>query len=128
MNDEQIINAIRLSPQTGIDYAIQAYGGAVKAICKAILAAYSDGDVEEAVSDTFFALWHDIGKYDANKAAFRSYIYGIFMKKLVSVLLTVSMLCGMSAQVFAKETASGMEGVLNSVKSRITIDLPPFIS
>lgn len=42
MNNEQIINEIRLSPQTDIDYAIQAYGGAVKAICKAILAAYSD--------------------------------------------------------------------------------------
>ena len=46
MNKEQIINEIRLSPQTDIDYAIQAYGGAVKAICKAIFAAYSDEDVE----------------------------------------------------------------------------------
>ena len=54
MNNEQIINAIRLSPQTDIDYAIQAYGGVVKAICKAILAAYSDEDVEEAVSATHF--------------------------------------------------------------------------
>ena len=34
MNDEQIINAIKLSPQTCIDYAIQIYGGAVKVICK----------------------------------------------------------------------------------------------
>ena len=25
----------------------------------------------------FFALWHDIGKYDADKASFKSYIYGI---------------------------------------------------
>lgn len=54
MNDEQIINAIKLSPQTGIEYAVKAYGGAVKVICKAILAAYSDEDVEEAISDTFF--------------------------------------------------------------------------
>ena len=77
MNDEQIINAIKLSPQTCIDYAIQIYGGAVKVICKAILAAYSDEDIEEAVSDTFFALWHDIGKYDVSKASFKSYIYGI---------------------------------------------------
>mgnify|MGYP004515292915 FL=1 len=30
MNDEQIINAIKLSPQTGIEYAVQVYGGAVK--------------------------------------------------------------------------------------------------
>ena len=77
MNDEQIINAIKLSPQTGIEYAVQVYGGAVKVICKAILAAYNDEDVEEAVSDTFFALWRDIGKYDVNKASFKSYIYGI---------------------------------------------------
>ncbi len=77
MNDEQIINEIKLSPQTGIDCAIQVYGGAVKVICKAILAAYSDEDIEEAMSDTFFALWHDIGKYDATKASFKSYIYGI---------------------------------------------------
>lgn len=76
MNDEQIINAIKLSPQTGIDYAMQAYGGAVKVICKAILSG-SDEDVEEAVSDTFFALWRDIEKYDVNKAAFKSYLYGI---------------------------------------------------
>ena len=41
------------------------------------------------------------------------------MKKLVSALSTVSMLCGMSAQMFAKETASGMEGVLNSVKTEL---------
>ena len=41
------------------------------------------------------------------------------MKKLVSALLTVSMLCGMSAQMFAKETASGMEGGLNSVKTEL---------
>ena len=25
----------------------------------------------------FFALWHDIGKYDVSKASFKSYIYGI---------------------------------------------------
>lgn len=76
MNDEQIINAIKLSPQTGIEYAIQSYGGAVKTICGAILAD-SDEDAEEAVSDTFFALWRDIEKYDADKASFKSYIYGI---------------------------------------------------
>ena len=46
------------------------------------------------------------------------------MKKLVSALLTVSMLCGMSAQMFAKETGGGFE----LGKNRITIDLPPFIS
>lgn len=45
------------------------------------------------------------------------------MKKLVSALLTVSMLCGMSAQMFAKETGGFELG-----KNRITIDLPPFIS
>ena len=77
MKDEQIITAIKLSPQTGIDYALSSYGGAVRVICKAILAPYSDEDVEEAVSDTFFALWRDIGKYDAKKASFKSYIYGI---------------------------------------------------
>lgn len=77
MNDKQIINTIKYSPQTGIEYAIQAYSGAVKVICKAILSAYSDEDVEEAISDTFFALWHDIEKYDVNKASFKSYIYGI---------------------------------------------------
>ena len=77
MKDEQIISEIKLSPQVGIGYAIQIYGGAVKVICKAILSAYSDEDVEEAVSDTFFALWHDIGKYDRSKASLKSYIYGI---------------------------------------------------
>ena len=73
MNDEQIINAIKLSPQTGMEYAIQVYGGAVRVICKAVLAAYSDQDVEEAVSDTFFALWHDAEKYDADKASLRQW-------------------------------------------------------
>ena len=77
MKDEQIINAIKFSPQTGIDYAIQVYGGAVKVICRAILAAYGNEDIEEAVSDTFFALWRDIEKYDSNKASLKSYIYGI---------------------------------------------------
>lgn len=77
MNDEQIINAIKLSPQKGIEFAIEVYGGAVKVICKAILAAYGEEDVEEAISDTFFALWHGIEKFDVNKASFRSYIYGI---------------------------------------------------
>ena len=43
------------------------------------------------------------------------------MKKLVSLLLTLSMLCGVSAQVFAEKTASRADRILALVKSRITV-------
>lgn len=43
------------------------------------------------------------------------------MKKLVSLLLTSAMLCGMSAHVFAKALANNMNKVLASVKNRVTI-------
>lgn len=45
------------------------------------------------------------------------------MKRLVSSLLALSMLCGMSAQVFADTPSGNTDKILASVKNRITIPL-----
>ena len=43
------------------------------------------------------------------------------MKKLVSSLLVVSMICGVVVTVFAEKRADNMDKVLSSVKNRIKI-------
>ena len=52
------------------------------------------------------------------------------MKKIITSLLAISMLCGMSAQIFAEEGSGNADKLLASVKSRITIssDYDTFLS
>lgn len=78
MNDEALVDLILRNTSEGMTIAIERYGGAVKRICRTILAGYPSEDVEEIVSDSFAALWKAIetGRYDGSVSV-KSYLYGI---------------------------------------------------
>lgn len=81
ITDKELIVLIKKSPSQGISLALDLYGGSVKTICSMILFGFSEGDIEESISDTFTALWRSIDHYDISKnASVKSYLYGIARK------------------------------------------------
>jgi RNA polymerase sigma factor, sigma-70 family len=78
IKDKELIKLIKKDPSLGLSKAIDCYGGAIKVICLSILNGYSREDVEEAVSDTFVALWKGIENFhQENNVSLKSYLYGI---------------------------------------------------
>lgn len=76
--DKKILFLLKKSPEEGLSLALNTYGGAVKTICKNILTECKTEDIEEAISDTFFKLWKNIGKFKKEKnSSLKSYIYAI---------------------------------------------------
>lgn len=81
MSDKDIISQLHTSPSSGIETALTLYGGAVKAICKSILIGGADEDIEEAIADTFVALWQSIDRFNPKKCvSLKCYLYGIARK------------------------------------------------
>lgn len=77
-SDQELIKLILHEAPFGIEIAIEMYGGAVKTICREILKGFRHEDVEEAVADTFTALWKSVHNYDMNRGVcLKSYLYGI---------------------------------------------------
>lgn len=77
-SDGDLVELIRNDTALGIEIVIDLYGGAVKTVCREILAGFSDEDIEEAVADSFTALWQSIDNYDLNRGScLKSYLYGI---------------------------------------------------
>lgn len=81
MNDEELEDRLLQNTSEGMSVAIELYGGAVKKICRTILAGYQNEDIEEAVSDSFVALWKamETGRYNGS-VGIKSYLYGIARK------------------------------------------------
>lgn len=76
--DQELLKMILHETPLGIEIAIDMYGGAVKKICREILAGCSDEDIEETVADCFTALWQSVHNYDITRGScLKSYIYGI---------------------------------------------------
>ena len=76
--DKKILSLLKKSPEEGLSIALDTYGGAVKTICKNILNNYSNEDIEECISDTFFKLWSNVDKFKEEKnISLKSYIYAI---------------------------------------------------
>ena len=81
MPEEQLLQLIKVDAAQGIEIAIEQYGGAVKSICKSILAGYPIQDIEEAVSDAFVGLWKSRDKVVIkNGKGLKIYLYGITRK------------------------------------------------
>ena len=76
--DKKILSLLKKSPEEGLSMSLDTYGGAVKTICKNILNNYSNEDIEECISDTFFKLWSNVDKFKEEKnISLKSYIYAI---------------------------------------------------
>ena len=75
-NDRQLALLLKNDPARGLEAALDRYCGAVKVICAAILGEENHQDVEEAISDSFVALWKGLDKYDP-ELPLSSWLYGI---------------------------------------------------
>ena len=81
MPEEQLLQLIKADAAQGVELAIEQYGGAVKSICKSILAGYPIQDVEKAISDAFVGLWKSRDKVlIKNGKGLKIYLYGIARK------------------------------------------------
>lgn len=56
--------------------ALRRFGRPVKTICAAILGPESQEEVEEAVADSFLALWRELDRYDPERPL-SGWLYGI---------------------------------------------------
>ena len=83
MNDQSLIHLLKADPEEGLRMAISLYGKAIKTICYSILRDAPDEDIEEAVSDTFVAIWQSARNFRTDQGvSFKSYCYGIARKRL----------------------------------------------
>ncbi|ULO05095.1 sigma-70 family RNA polymerase sigma factor [Paenibacillus sp. 19GGS1-52] len=76
-NNENHTWAIRFRSREmqALEEAIDIFGPSVQALVRRVLSgAGSSEDVEECVSDVFWAAWHDIESYDENRASFRTWL------------------------------------------------------
>ena len=85
MNDQSLIHLLKADPEEGLRMAISLYGKAIKTICSSILRDAPDEDIEEAVSDTFVAIWQSARNFRTDQGvSFKSYCYGIARKKALT--------------------------------------------
>ena len=72
---------IQKDPERGMEQVMELYSGQVRTICRNILAGYPKEDIEEAVAQSFIALWQGIERYSpAGGCSLKSYLYGIARK------------------------------------------------
>ena len=78
LDDNQLYMLLKNSPSEGLRKMIELYSGSVNTICRSILYGFSEEDIDEAVSDSFVALWKSVKRFDPVKGcALKSYLYGI---------------------------------------------------
>ena len=75
-NDRQLILLLQNNPSQGLAEAMARYGAPVKHICAAILGPEQRREVEEAVADSFVALWQGLERYDPEQPL-SPWLYGI---------------------------------------------------
>lgn len=81
MTEKQLIDLLQTDPENGIEKITDLYGGAIKMICRNILSAFSEEDVEEVISDILVAIWKSVNRFDRERGtSFKSYCYGIARK------------------------------------------------
>lgn len=91
INDKELILLIKNNPSLGISKSLDLYGGAVKTIVKSILSGFSNEDIEEAVSDSFTALWRSINNFDISRnVSVKTYLYGIARKTALNKKRTLA--------------------------------------
>ena len=74
-------------PQVGVAEAFDLYGNQVKTICRNIMRGYPSEDIEDAISQSFIALWMGIEKYSPDRGvSIKSYLYGIARKTCLMML------------------------------------------
>lgn len=75
MNDEKIINAIRSSDESAINYIINKYSKLMWSVANAVLKNVAAmEDVEECVADVFVYLWQNPEKYDASRGKLKAWL------------------------------------------------------
>lgn len=73
--EKKMIKKIRKKDTKGIDYIINTYSKKVYFLVNKIIGIYGKEEVEECVSDVFFAVWNDIEQYDEKRGEFSSFIF-----------------------------------------------------
>ncbi len=73
--EKKMIKKIRKKDTKGLDYIINAYSKKVYFLVNQIIGIYGKEEVEECVSDVFFAIWNDIEQYDEKRGEFSTFIF-----------------------------------------------------
>ncbi|MCI8654193.1 MAG: RNA polymerase sigma factor [Angelakisella sp.] len=81
--DRQLALLLKNDPTKGLEAALHQYGGPVRTICAAILGSGNREEVEEAVSDSFVALWRELDRYDPQRPL-SAWLYGIARRTAIN--------------------------------------------
>lgn len=76
-DEKKLLWLMRSSPERGLSYAMDVFGGAINTIVKNVLYDCPQEDVEECISECFFRLWKDIHSWDEQRGLLKSWFYGI---------------------------------------------------
>lgn len=74
--DRRLARLLIDDPDKGLQLALRRFGLPVRTICAAILGPDSPQEIEEAVADSFLALWQQLHRYDPHRPL-SSWLYGI---------------------------------------------------
>ncbi len=76
MQDDELINILKTSPNTGMALLLEQYTGLVYSIVKHKLAGqtFCESDIEHCVADTFSEFYCDLNKYDKATGSIRSWL------------------------------------------------------
>lgn len=75
-DSKQLAWLLKSDPSRGLAEALSRYGAPVRTICAAILGTENREEIEEAVADSFVALWKGLERYDPEKPL-AGWLYGI---------------------------------------------------
>lgn len=76
MQDLELLDMLRHTPESGMEVLVKQYGGLVYAVVKSRLfhGVFCAADIEECVADTFSEFYLDLDKYDPAKGSIRSWL------------------------------------------------------
>lgn len=74
--DRRLARLLKDDPAKGLELALGRFGGPVETVCAAVLGNDDPREVEEAVADSFLALWRELDRYDPERPL-SGWLYGI---------------------------------------------------
>ncbi|WP_180270825.1 sigma-70 family RNA polymerase sigma factor [Sporanaerobium hydrogeniformans] len=86
MEDRELVELIKASPEEGLNQAMLLYAPFVKGIAIRILSYREERDVQECLSNVFIRLWRYIDNFDEVKGSLKTYIVTISRNEALRIL------------------------------------------
>lgn len=83
MNDSELLHILSKNPEKGIRLLMQQYTGLCYYIVQQKLFDFSSEEIEECVSDVFFAFYHQYQNIDLKKGSIKAFLSVLSRRKAI---------------------------------------------